>query len=105
MAAEVEGERWWSRRYSCRRQPIRVGCLVASSVSFPSGELHGGADDGMDAQPNWRAGAASSRLSYKNATIAVCAFNLLVAALLLHNYFSSWTRIAGGDRLDSGTVP
>jgi hypothetical protein len=59
----------------------------------------------MDAQPNWRGGAAASRLSYKNATIAVCAFNLLVAALLLlHNYYSSWTRIAGSDRLDSGTV-
>jgi hypothetical protein len=90
--------------YNCRRQPIRAGCRVASSASFSSGELHGGADEGMDAQPNWRGAAAASRLSYKNATIAVCAFNLLVAALLLHNYFSSWTRIAGGDRLDSGMV-
>jgi hypothetical protein len=43
-------------------------------------------------------------LSYKNATIAVCAFNLLVAALLLHNYYSSWTRIAGGDQFDSGMI-
>ncbi|PUZ78238.1 hypothetical protein GQ55_1G437200 [Panicum hallii var. hallii] len=58
----------------------------------------------MDAQPNWRAGTAASRLSYKNATIAVCAFNLLVAALLLHNYFSSWTRIAGGDQFDSAQL-
>ncbi|CAL5020213.1 unnamed protein product [Urochloa decumbens] len=58
----------------------------------------------MDAQPNWRAGTAASRLSYKNATIAVCVFNLLVAALLLLNYFSSWTRIAGGDQFDSAQL-
>jgi hypothetical protein len=59
----------------------------------------------MDTQPTWRAGTAASRLSYKNATIAVCAFNLLVAALLVHSYFCSWTRIAGGDHLDSGMLP
>ncbi|GJN13300.1 hypothetical protein PR202_ga31655 [Eleusine coracana subsp. coracana] len=53
----------------------------------------------MDAQHPWRAGA--SRLSYKNATILVCAFNLLAVAFLLHHYFSSWPRIAGGDQLDS----
>ncbi|KAL6912348.1 hypothetical protein ACP4OV_001153 [Aristida adscensionis] len=60
----------------------------------------------MDAQPPWRAGAGAgaSRLSYRNATIAVCAFNLLVAALLLHNYFSSWPRLAGGDRFDSAQL-
>jgi hypothetical protein len=59
----------------------------------------------MDAQPNWRGGPAATRISYKNATIVMCAFNLFVAALLLHNYYSSWTRIAGGNKLDSGTVP
>ncbi|OEL27277.1 hypothetical protein BAE44_0011703 [Dichanthelium oligosanthes] len=58
----------------------------------------------MDAQPNWRSGTAASRLSYKNATIAVCAFNLLVAALLVRNYFSSWTRITGGDQFDSAQL-
>ncbi|KAL6591350.1 hypothetical protein ACP70R_049853 [Stipagrostis hirtigluma subsp. patula] len=58
----------------------------------------------MDAQPPWRAGAVVSRLSYKNATIAVCAFNLLVAALLLHSYFSSWPRVAGGDQFDAAQL-
>ncbi|KAK3159461.1 hypothetical protein QOZ80_2AG0150400 [Eleusine coracana subsp. coracana] len=56
----------------------------------------------MDAQHPWRAGA--SRLSYKNATILVCAFNLLAVAFLLHHYFSSWPRIAGGDQLDSARL-
>ncbi|CAN6201286.1 unnamed protein product [Urochloa humidicola] len=58
----------------------------------------------MDAQPNWRVGTVASRLSYKNATVAVCTFNLLVAALFLHNYFSSWTRIAGADQFDSAQL-
>jgi hypothetical protein len=71
---------------------------------FFSNEPFGVAVDGMDAPHPWRAGAAASRLSYKNATIAVCAFNLLAVACLLHNYFSSWPRIAGGDEFDSGTI-
>jgi hypothetical protein len=77
------------------------------SPSSPA-KLHGGAAEplrGMEAHPAWRAGMAASRLSYKNATIVVYVFNLLVAALLVHSYFSSWTRIAGGDHLDSGMLP
>uniref|UniRef100_A0A0D9VMN1 Uncharacterized protein n=1 Tax=Leersia perrieri TaxID=77586 RepID=A0A0D9VMN1_9ORYZ len=59
----------------------------------------------MDAQAPWRAGASASRISYKNATIAVCAINILATALLLRNYFSSWPRIAGGgDRFDSAQL-
>ncbi|KAF0935402.1 hypothetical protein E2562_032661 [Oryza meyeriana var. granulata] len=58
----------------------------------------------MDGQAPWRGGASASRLSYKNATIAVCAINLLATALLLRNYFSSWPRIAGGHRFDSAQL-
>jgi len=47
---------------------------------------------------------AASRISYKNATIAVCAFNLLVSALLLHNSYSSWAGIPGGDQFDSAQL-
>jgi len=87
-------------------QQIRLALAVGFIVfSGERGDLYGGAVEGMDAQSNWRGGTAASRLSYKNATIAVCAFNLLVAALLLHNYHSSWTRIPGGDQFDSGMLP
>jgi hypothetical protein len=78
--------------------------LLVGFIVF-SGELYGGAVEGMDAQSNWRAGMAASRISYKNATIAVCAFNLLVSALLLHNNYSSWAGIPGGDQFDSGMLP
>ncbi|KAF7092055.1 hypothetical protein CFC21_094580 [Triticum aestivum] len=43
----------------------------------------------------------ASRLSYKNATVALCAINVLAVALLLRSHFSSWPRIAGGHRFDS----
>jgi hypothetical protein len=83
----------------------RCGRFVASSaLLFFSGERFDTAVDGMDAPHPWRAGAGASRLSYKNATIAVCAFNLLAVSFLLHNYFTSWPRIAGGDQFDSGMV-
>ncbi|KQK01347.1 uncharacterized protein LOC100831347 [Brachypodium distachyon] len=58
----------------------------------------------MDAQTTWRTGAAVSRLSYRNATVAVCAINVLAVALLLRNHFSSWPRLAGGHRFDSAQL-
>uniref|UniRef100_A0A0E0K6V8 Uncharacterized protein n=1 Tax=Oryza punctata TaxID=4537 RepID=A0A0E0K6V8_ORYPU len=58
----------------------------------------------MDGQGAWRGGASASRISYKNATIAVCAINLLACVLLLRNYYSSWPRIAGGHRFDSAQL-
>lgn len=84
---------------------VRLSLLRGGGVF--SGEVStGGASavDGMDGQGAWRGGAsASSRISYKNATVAVCAINLLACALLLRNYYSSWPRIAGDHRFDSGT--
>ncbi|KAL5207931.1 hypothetical protein ABZP36_032366 [Zizania latifolia] len=84
-----------------------VGLVASSAVSphvFFSVEPAAGAVDGMDAQTQWRAGASASRLSYKNATIAVFAINLLATALLLRNHFSSWPRFAGGHRFDSAQL-
>ena len=83
---------------------LTLADLLVGFIVF-SGELYGGAVEGMDAQSNWRGGTAASRLSYKNATIAVCAFNLLVSALLLHNNYSSWAGIPGGDQFDYGMLP
>jgi hypothetical protein len=42
-------------------------------------------------------------MSYKNATVALCAINVLAVALLLRNHFSSWPRLAGDHRFDSGS--
>jgi hypothetical protein len=68
-----------------------------------SGELCASAAvDGMDSQAPWRAGSVGSRLSYKNATVALCAINVLAVALLLRNHFSAWPRLAGDHRFDSG---
>ncbi|KAL5212337.1 hypothetical protein ABZP36_023184 [Zizania latifolia] len=89
-----------------RRQSGWVGGLVRFSIAriFFSGELDAAAVVGMDAQTQWRAGTSPSRLSYKNATIAICAINLLATAILLRNHFSSWPRIAGGHRFDSAQL-
>jgi hypothetical protein len=76
----------------------------ASSAIVFAGELCAtAAVDGMDAQAPWRAGSAGSRMSYKNATLALCAINVLAVALLLRNHFSAWPRLAGSHRFDSGT--
>ncbi|CAM0943030.1 unnamed protein product [Alopecurus aequalis] len=58
----------------------------------------------MDAQAQWRSGAAGSRLSYKNATLALCAINVLAVALLLRNHFSAWPRLPGSHRFDSAQL-
>jgi hypothetical protein len=79
-----------------------VGLVRSLSLVF-SGELcaTAAAVDRMDAQAQWRVG---SRVSYKNATLALCAINVLAVALLLRNHFSAWPRLAGSHRFDSGTV-
>ncbi|XP_051191730.1 uncharacterized protein [Lolium perenne] len=58
----------------------------------------------MDAQATWRAGSVGSRMSYKNATLALCAINVLAVALLLRNHFSAWPRLAGSHRFDSAQL-
>ncbi|XP_048536853.1 uncharacterized protein LOC125515429 [Triticum urartu] len=81
------------------RAPVGgVGLLVRFLLlwSFFSGELCAtGAVGGM---------TAASRLSYRNATVALCAINVLAVALLLRSHFSSWPRIAGGHRFDSAQL-
>ncbi|KAJ0970383.1 hypothetical protein J5N97_023260 [Dioscorea zingiberensis] len=43
----------------------------------------------MESAQGWWRGR---HLSFKNATIAVCLFNLAAAAILLHSFFSSYPR-------------
>jgi hypothetical protein len=76
----------------------RCGRFVASSaLLFFSGERFDTAVDGMDALHPWRAGAAASRLSYKNATIATSSIQVWFCGPLLVTFlnFRSFVRLFG----------